>query len=83
MGAVMGSKNLKAVAVRGTKGVAVRDPQAFMKAVAEGRAKLDPSPATKMFTDGGTLPEAPSAEEIDHSVALTDGMLDERDDSDE
>lgn len=56
VGAVMGSKNLKAVAVRGTKGVAVRDPEAFMKAVAEGRAKLDPSPATKMFTDGGTLP---------------------------
>jgi aldehyde:ferredoxin oxidoreductase len=56
VGAVMGSKNLKAVAVRGTKGVAVHDPQAFMKAVAEGRAKLDPSPATKIFTDGGTLP---------------------------
>ena len=33
--------------------------------------------------DGGTLPESPSAEEIDHSVALADGMLDERDDSDE
>src|SRR5690242_17228948 len=33
VGAVMGSKNLKAVAVRGTKGVGnIRDPLAFMKA---------------------------------------------------
>ena len=31
----------------------------------------------------GTLPESPSAEEIDHSVALADGVMDERDDSDE
>lgn len=33
--------------------------------------------------DGGSLPESPSAEEIDHSVALADGVLDDRDDSDE
>jgi predicted deacylase len=33
--------------------------------------------------DGGALPESPSAEEIDHSVALADGVLDERYDSDE
>ena len=32
---------------------------------------------------GGALPESPSAEEIDHSVALAEGFLDERDDSDE
>jgi aldehyde:ferredoxin oxidoreductase len=33
VGAVMGSKNLKAIAVRGTKGVStVKDPKAFMKA---------------------------------------------------
>jgi aldehyde:ferredoxin oxidoreductase len=31
VGAVMGSKNLKAVAVRGTKGVKVADPDAFMR----------------------------------------------------
>ena len=30
MGAVMGSKNLKAVAVRGTKGVKIADPKAFL-----------------------------------------------------
>lgn len=40
VGTVMGSKNLKAVAVRGTKGVQVRDPIAFMKATAEAKAVL-------------------------------------------
>ena len=36
VGAVMGSKNLKAIAVRGTKGVGnIRDPKAFMKVIAE------------------------------------------------
>jgi aldehyde:ferredoxin oxidoreductase len=41
VGAVMGSKNLKAIAVRGTKGVGnIRDPKAFMKAVAAGKKVL-------------------------------------------
>ena len=40
VGAVMGSKNLKAVAVRGTGGVSVDDPKAFMKATAEKKAVL-------------------------------------------
>ncbi len=34
-------------------------------------------------SDMGTLPESQSAEDIDHSVALADGVMDERDDSDE
>jgi len=35
VGTVMGSRNLKAIAVRGTKGVGnIRDPKAFMKAMA-------------------------------------------------
>ena len=29
-GAVMGSKNLKAIAVRGTKGLKIADPKAFL-----------------------------------------------------
>jgi aldehyde:ferredoxin oxidoreductase len=41
VGAVMGSKNLKAIAVRGTKGVGnIRDPKAFMKVVAEKKKIL-------------------------------------------
>ncbi len=39
VGAVMGSKNLKAIAVRGTGGVRVADPAAFMKAVWAMRAE--------------------------------------------
>lgn len=55
VGAVMGSKNLKAVAVRGTKGVRVRDPKAFQEAVMVARAKLDPNPGTEAFTTYGTM----------------------------
>jgi aldehyde:ferredoxin oxidoreductase len=41
VGAVMGSKNLKAIAVRGTKGVGnLRDPKAFMDAVKAGKKVL-------------------------------------------
>ena len=41
VGAVMGSKNLKAIAVRGTKGVGnVRDPKAFMKATTAAKKVL-------------------------------------------
>ncbi len=40
VGTVMGSKNLKAVAVRGTLGVGVKDPQRFMQAVAEKKQIL-------------------------------------------
>jgi len=40
VGTVMGSKNLKAVAIRGTKGVSVDDMPAFLKAAAAGKAVL-------------------------------------------
>jgi aldehyde:ferredoxin oxidoreductase len=41
VGAVMGSKNLKAIAVRGTKGVGnIRDPKAFMKTTFEKKKIL-------------------------------------------
>jgi len=41
VGTVMGSKNLKAIAVRGTKGVSnIQNPKAFMKAVAEKKKIL-------------------------------------------
>ncbi|MEE9590203.1 MAG: aldehyde ferredoxin oxidoreductase family protein [Hyphomicrobiaceae bacterium] len=40
VGAVMGSKNLKAVAVRGTGGVAVNDPVTFLAATAAGKKTL-------------------------------------------
>jgi len=46
LGAVMGSKNLKAIAVRGTGGVRVRRPQAFLDAVTTARDKLAAHPVT-------------------------------------
>lgn len=47
VGTVMGAKNLKAIAVRGTKGVGnIRDPKAFMKAVAEKKQILKDNAVT-------------------------------------
>lgn len=41
VGAVMGSKNLKTVAVRGTRGVAVDDPKRFLSAIMEASNRLN------------------------------------------
>lgn len=46
VGAVMGSKNLKAVAVRGTGGVKVADVNGFMAAAVDARQKLAAHPVT-------------------------------------
>mgnify|MGYP002526169988 CR=1 FL=1 len=54
VGAVMGSKNLKAIAVRGTGGVKVANPQAFMKSVWAMRAGMAEDEGRKGFTDLGT-----------------------------
>ena len=46
VGAVMGSKNLKAIAVRGTGGVRVASPEALMRSTWEMKKKLKASPVT-------------------------------------
>jgi aldehyde:ferredoxin oxidoreductase len=46
VGAVMGSKNLKAIAVRGTGGVRLADPKAFLEAHWALKVKLRESPVT-------------------------------------
>jgi len=46
LGAVMGSKNLKAVAVRGTGGIKVADNQGFLDACVDARTKLRANPVT-------------------------------------
>ncbi len=46
VGAVMGSKNLKAVAVRGTGGVKVADPEAYREACLESYGLLKANPVT-------------------------------------
>jgi aldehyde:ferredoxin oxidoreductase len=46
LGAVMGSKNLKAVVVRGTNGIGVENKENFMKAALDAREKLQNHPVT-------------------------------------
>ncbi len=53
MGAVMGSKNLKAIAFRGSKGVEVADKAGFMKKALK-LIKISNGPATKKYRDLGT-----------------------------
>lgn len=54
-GCVMGSKNLKAVAVRGSKGVSVHDRAAFMKVVDDIYRRLRGDPSEPDFRKNGTL----------------------------
>ncbi len=46
VGAVMGSKNLKAVAIRGTRGVSVKDPKRFVEAANAAKKVLADNPVT-------------------------------------
>jgi aldehyde:ferredoxin oxidoreductase len=54
VGAVMGSKNLKAIAVRGTGGVPIADPAAFMRAMWEMRGLMKDHPGRRSFAELGT-----------------------------
>lgn len=54
VGAVMGSKNLKAIAVRGTVGVQVDNPDRFMEIVKEAKVKLAESTDVGELTEYGT-----------------------------
>ena len=54
VGTVMGSKNLKAIAVRGSVGVTVDDPKRFMQIVKEAKAKLAVNTGVQELTDLGT-----------------------------
>jgi aldehyde:ferredoxin oxidoreductase len=53
VGAVMGSKNLKAIAIRGTKGLKVADKTAFWAAMMDAYRKVD-QPDTEHFHQVGT-----------------------------
>lgn len=54
VGAVMGSKNLKAIAAYGSVGTKVANPKEFMEANTAARAKLDPSAPRKRLSTIGT-----------------------------
>ncbi len=55
VGAVMGSKNLKAVAARGTRGVKVKEPTRFMQVVDEKNRKLFEHGSRRALMRYGTL----------------------------
>lgn len=55
LGAVLGSKNLKAVLVRGTRGVRVKDESAFMEWVGKATKALRDSPSIRELTEGSTV----------------------------
>ena len=56
VGAVMGSKQLKAIAVRGSVGVKLANPKAFMQAVSAASTALAKSEGRMGFTRYGTIP---------------------------
>jgi len=56
VGAVMGAKNLKAVAVRGTVGVKVYDPTAFLSEATTINQRIVGSKSRKRLEQSGTMP---------------------------
>jgi aldehyde:ferredoxin oxidoreductase len=54
-GAVMGSKNLKAIAVKGTKGIRVSDPQAFFHLSLDMIERVQALPIIETFKLEGTI----------------------------
>ncbi len=54
-GAVMGSKNLMAIAVKGSKEVDIADKEKFIEAVRKTHKKIKEHPDTKEFREHGTI----------------------------
>lgn len=58
-GAVMGSKNLKIIAVKGNKGVRIHDPEGFLKKAKEIDQKMSKTALYDSFARFGTLTAGP------------------------
>lgn len=54
-GALMGAKNLKAIAVRGTNPIYIANPSGFLASVKRARKKLDRTPNIQELRKGGTI----------------------------
>ncbi len=63
-GAVMGSKNLKAIAVKGSNLVGIADKRGFLDAVNKAYNELSNSPSIQAFTQDSTVSSIPFAQEI-------------------
>ncbi|HED14681.1 MAG TPA: aldehyde ferredoxin oxidoreductase [Gammaproteobacteria bacterium] len=55
VGAVMGSKKLKAIAVRGTCGVGVKNPQQFMRLATVSNQQINDSRSARRQRENGTM----------------------------
>jgi len=66
LGAVMGSKHLKAIAVRGTKGIKIAEPTALIKMVEKLQKKLVEDPLLQPFSTYGT----PSLAAMDNQTGI-------------
>jgi len=64
LGGIMGSKNLKAIAVRGSGAIKVADPNRFMNAVDRVRAMFDKSSSIASIRRAGTAVMAPSKQAV-------------------
>jgi len=54
-GALMGAKNLKAIAIRGTNPIYIFSPPEFLSAVRQAREKLEQAPHVKGLRRGGSI----------------------------
>ncbi len=64
LGAVFGSKNLKAVAVRGSNGIEIADPEAFLEAVGTANAEIAGSTGTQEFAEFSSISLLPFSNEF-------------------
>jgi aldehyde:ferredoxin oxidoreductase len=71
LGAVMGSKNLKAIAVRGTKGIPVFERGKFLKLVKELREKVNVSPLVDIWRNEGKMIDAYIGEYPKRGISVT------------
>ncbi|MBW2610196.1 MAG: aldehyde ferredoxin oxidoreductase family protein [Deltaproteobacteria bacterium] len=69
MGCLMGSKNLKAIVVRGSKGVKVADPQALMEVILKAYDILRKDKTAQVWVEHGTL----SMHERDNLIGVSCG----------
>ncbi len=74
-GAIMGSKNLKAIAIHGTKRVKLADPKRFREMTMEYLAKLRSNPLVPTWKELGLLSLAPSLSEKHDGVLIETGQL--------
>lgn len=54
-GALMGAKNLKAIAVRGTNTIYIANPSGFLSAVKRAQQKLEQAPGVNGLRQGGSI----------------------------